>query len=506
MGKQEDVSVQLEALDILSDMLGRLSGALVSFHSALLSSLLPQLTSSRMAVRKRSILALGHLVPCCSPALFSQLTEHLTNELAKAPPVSMARTYIQCLATVSRQGGHRVVNPDGVEVHGRGGRRAERLSKGDVATVTKLCLKFMTFDPNYNYDDEEEEEDSMDVEEGLEEESDDEYSDDDDMSWKVRRSSIKCLESLIATRRDLLLSFFSSVCPALLARFKEREENVRADVFSAFSSLLRQTRGGTSLQGNMRPGGEEPALTLLKTQLSKGDVATVTKLCLKFMTFDPNYNYDDEEEEEDSMDVEEGLEEESDDEYSDDDDMSWKVRRSSIKCLESLIATRRDLLLSFFSSVCPALLARFKEREENVRADVFSAFSSLLRQTRGGTSLQGNMRPGGEEPALTLLKTQLSKGDVATVTKLCLKFMTFDPNYNYDGEEEEEDSMDVEEDRPVLHPAGDALSFGIFPPKERASSEARDAGLSHLDHHASGCKHQTCRAGTGPERAAGSGG
>ncbi|KAI4800216.1 hypothetical protein KUCAC02_013397 [Chaenocephalus aceratus] len=120
-----------------------------------------------------------------------------------------------------------------------------------VSTVTKLCLKFMTFDPNYNYDDEEEEEDSMDVEEGLEEESDDEYSDDDDMSWKVRRSSIKCLESLIATRRDLLLSFFSSVCPALLARFKEREENVRADVFSAFSSLLRQTRGGTSLQGTV---------------------------------------------------------------------------------------------------------------------------------------------------------------------------------------------------------------------------------------------------------------
>ncbi|KAK1900906.1 Cullin-associated NEDD8-dissociated protein 1 [Dissostichus eleginoides] len=270
MGKQEDVSVQLEALDILSDMLGRLSGALVSFHSALLSSLLPQLTSSRMAVRKRSILALGHLVPCCSPALFSQLTEHLTNELAKAPPVSMARTYIQCLATVSRQGGHRVgeicCHAHFTDVEDDELRDCPKEMSPHVATVTKLCLKFMTFDPNYNYDDEEEE-DSMDVEEGLEEESDDEYSDDDDMSWKVRRSSIKCLESLIATRRDLLLSFFSSVCPALLARFKEREENVRADVFSAFSSLLRQTRGGTSLQGNMRPGGEEPALTLLKTQV-----------------------------------------------------------------------------------------------------------------------------------------------------------------------------------------------------------------------------------------------
>lgn len=39
-----------------------------------------------------------------------------------------------------------------------------------VEKVTQLCLKFMTFDPNYNYDDEEEEEeDSMDVEDGLEE-------------------------------------------------------------------------------------------------------------------------------------------------------------------------------------------------------------------------------------------------------------------------------------------------------------------------------------------------
>uniref|UniRef100_A0A4W6DC61 TATA-binding protein interacting (TIP20) domain-containing protein n=1 Tax=Lates calcarifer TaxID=8187 RepID=A0A4W6DC61_LATCA len=266
MGKQEDVSVQLEALDILSDMLG--SGALVGFHSSLLSSLLPQLTSPRMAVRKRSILALGHLVPCCSPALFSQLTEHLLTELAKGPPTSVTRTYIQCLATISRQGGHRVgehleklipmvVKFTGVEddelreycfqAFEAFIRRCPKEMSPHVATVTKLCLKFMTFDPNYNYDDdEEEEEDSMDIEDGLDEESDDEYSDDDDMSWKVRRSSIKCLEALIGTRRDLLLSFYSSVCPALLARFKEREENVRADVFAAFSTLLRQTRVGST--------------------------------------------------------------------------------------------------------------------------------------------------------------------------------------------------------------------------------------------------------------------
>ncbi|AWP02176.1 putative cullin-associated NEDD8-dissociated protein 1-like [Scophthalmus maximus] len=302
MGKQEDVSVQLEALDILSEMLGRLSGALVSFHSSLLHSLLPQLTSPRMAVRKRSILALGHLVPCCSSALFSQLTEHLLTELAKAPPTSLTRTYIQCLATISRQGAHRVgehleklipvvVKFTGVEddelreycfqAFEAFIRRCPKEMSPHVATVTKLCLKFMTFDPNYNYDDEQDEEDDMDVEDVLDEESDDEYSDDDDMSWKVRRSSVKCLEALIESRRDLLLSFYASLCPALLARFKEREENVRADVFAAFSTLLRQTRAASGHRGLVVPAApshsdprsvdveeeEEPAVAMLKKQV-----------------------------------------------------------------------------------------------------------------------------------------------------------------------------------------------------------------------------------------------
>uniref|UniRef100_A0A3B4FNB5 Cullin-associated NEDD8-dissociated protein 1-like n=1 Tax=Pundamilia nyererei TaxID=303518 RepID=A0A3B4FNB5_9CICH len=274
MGKHDDVSVQLEALDILSDMLG----------------------SPRMAVRKRSILALGHLVPCCSPALFSQLTEHLMKELAKGPPTSMTRTYIQCLATISRQGGHRVgehleklipmvVKFTGVEddelreycfqAFEAFIRRCPKEMSPHIATVTQLCLKYMTFDPNYNYDDnEEEDEDRMDIDDELEEESDDEYSDDDDMSWKVRRSSIKCLEALISTRLDLLLSFYSSICPALLARFKEREENVRADVFTAFSTLLRQTRVASSRHSLIVSGSdpgvrreEEPAVALLKKQV-----------------------------------------------------------------------------------------------------------------------------------------------------------------------------------------------------------------------------------------------
>lgn len=49
---------------------------------------------------------------------------------------------------------------------------------------------------------------------------DDEYSDDDDMSWKVRRAAAKCLESIIATRRELITVFYRTVSPQLIARFK----------------------------------------------------------------------------------------------------------------------------------------------------------------------------------------------------------------------------------------------------------------------------------------------
>uniref|UniRef100_A0A8B9JT49 Cullin-associated and neddylation-dissociated 2 (putative) n=1 Tax=Astyanax mexicanus TaxID=7994 RepID=A0A8B9JT49_ASTMX len=86
----------------------RLSSTLVSFHQSILTSLLPQLTSPRMAVRKRAIIALGHLVPSCSPALFTQLTEHLMGEMTRGGATANTRTYIQCLTTVIRQGGHRV--------------------------------------------------------------------------------------------------------------------------------------------------------------------------------------------------------------------------------------------------------------------------------------------------------------------------------------------------------------------------------------------------------------
>ncbi|KAL7986164.1 hypothetical protein Chor_011330 [Crotalus horridus] len=292
IGKQEDVSVQLEALDILSDILSRLGGTLYSFHSSILNCLLPQLISPRLAVRKRAIIALGHLVLTCNGNIFAELMEHLLSELKRNNSTSTTRTYIQCIAGISKQAGHRIgdylekmipliiqycnVEDDELREYCFQAfesfvRRCPKEIGPHLPSVTGLCLKYLTYDPNYNYDNEEEDEDEMmETENGEDEEqeSDDEYSDDDDISWKVRRSAAKCLEAIVSTRHDLLQDFYKTLSPALINRFKEREENVKADIFSAYISLLKQTLPIQSwLQASDEAGKEDIPLTMLQNQV-----------------------------------------------------------------------------------------------------------------------------------------------------------------------------------------------------------------------------------------------
>lgn len=105
--QQDDVTVQLEAIDILSDLLNRFGGLLVSFHPNIQDALLPQLLSPRMAVRKRAIGAISYLAVCCSQQLYNRIIDILLEELSKNTNVPNARTYIQCIAAISRQAGHR---------------------------------------------------------------------------------------------------------------------------------------------------------------------------------------------------------------------------------------------------------------------------------------------------------------------------------------------------------------------------------------------------------------
>ncbi|KAG5674740.1 hypothetical protein PVAND_004691 [Polypedilum vanderplanki] len=260
--KMDDVSVQLEALEILADLLSRFGDLLIPFHEVILQALVPQLGSARQAVRKRTITALSHLMTTCSNDSYNEVILHLLNGLEKPQNAGTIRTYIQCLASICRQSGHRLCHIDRVmqllnnysqrdddelrefclQACEAFVQRCPETIKPHIPSIVTLCLKYITYDPNYNYE-------ADDGESGFQMETEDddddgseEYSDDDDMSWKVRRSAAKCLESVISTRHELLEEFYKNLSPALISRFKEREENVKSDIFHAYIALLKQTR------------------------------------------------------------------------------------------------------------------------------------------------------------------------------------------------------------------------------------------------------------------------
>ena len=123
----------------------------------------------------------------------------------------------------------------------------------DMVVYTDECItagiRFSKYDPNLagNDDDDIIEEDTDGLggldEEDFEEEG--EYDDEDDSSWKVRRCAVKVLCTIIQTRSNVDLledgTLYARVAPALLARFKEREESVRLEVLSTVSCLVGKT-------------------------------------------------------------------------------------------------------------------------------------------------------------------------------------------------------------------------------------------------------------------------
>lgn len=107
------------------------------------------------------------------------------------------------------------------------------------------------------------------------------YSDEEETSYKVRRSATKLLAAIISTRPDMLSAVYRSVSPVLISRFGDREETVRLEIWSTYTSLLHQTEvygaavqtrdseGHVSLKRKREQEGmdvEETPASLLRTQ------------------------------------------------------------------------------------------------------------------------------------------------------------------------------------------------------------------------------------------------
>lgn len=274
IANNSDVNVQLESLDILTELVNRLGTKIGIFHEQMQQSLLEQLNSERSAIRKRSMNALSNLLACCSEELFNVTIARLYHSLVAVTPTDFeAKTLLQCIAFIVRLAGHRCnktqiqliipvvetfcqVDDDELreyclQVFEAFVRRCPVNVRKFLHNIIKVCLVNISHDPNYNYNEDGTDDElmEMDVQDDDGSESAEDYSDDDDMSWKVRRASAKCLEAIIVARRDMVVEFLVTIGPVLVSRFKEREESVKSDIIQAFVAILKQNRQSKNEQG-----------------------------------------------------------------------------------------------------------------------------------------------------------------------------------------------------------------------------------------------------------------
>ncbi|KAG7530369.1 hypothetical protein FFLO_05085 [Filobasidium floriforme] len=284
----------VELLDILSLIFTRFSAQLSTkpaLQTICLSVLLHLLSSSRPHIRKRSIVALGYLVPTSTREVFKVLSERLIGVLGDGTEEMETEEDEGIDETVKKTAYAALVGTLGKTSPAKVGKILQDVVPGilslseateeedaleaSMTTLEILVVRcpteitpFLTqitarasgllkYDPNYaGGDDDEDDEMEADDEDELDEDFDEDYSDDEDASWKARRSAAKLLQALISTRIELLNDWYASVAPLLTSRLSEREESVRLEVFAAWEALLKQT--GLYGGSNYVSAGEAP--------------------------------------------------------------------------------------------------------------------------------------------------------------------------------------------------------------------------------------------------------
>uniref|UniRef100_A0A8R1TWV1 TIP120 domain-containing protein n=1 Tax=Onchocerca volvulus TaxID=6282 RepID=A0A8R1TWV1_ONCVO len=264
-----DISVKLEIIDIISDILSRYGLLFSSYLRGLQEALLQQLSSDRQALRKRSIMALSSLLALADVTLYGETMDIIVQQLTvPGAPAEQFRTMVQTCQNICKTTSRRFVKhlsrlvpvlvdytvtteddelrESCIQAFETFVYRCPREITPFISHIVKVVVDYLKHDPNYTYDDDEEMDSisQMDTDGDTDDDDDEgnEYSDDDDMSWKVRRACAKCIEALILSRRDEIVKYLTSFGPLLISRFKEREDNVKWDIMHAYTALLSQIR------------------------------------------------------------------------------------------------------------------------------------------------------------------------------------------------------------------------------------------------------------------------
>ncbi|KAG6015340.1 hypothetical protein E4U54_003684 [Claviceps lovelessii] len=312
---QDENQVNPEAVDVLIEVVRCFGPLLQSVEVEALQQVVMQLLESTKGVsvvKKRAVVAISMLAVYLGDEHLDEVIQRLTSSLADANTSAVTRRlYISIMGSMARSipvrfGPHiakvtpflfQALSEEELASH------LEKISDGDdlglefnevreaalvsleaflascpqemrpfTDVVIASALRYLKYDPNCVLDDDDDNDDvDMDEDDGADEE-DDEFDaddgfedDDDDASWKVRRCAAKALYTLIATRGsgDLLENgvLYKQAAPSLVKRIDEREENVRLEVISALSLLVRKTGEGLHIASLSLDDSESAAAT-----------------------------------------------------------------------------------------------------------------------------------------------------------------------------------------------------------------------------------------------------
>lgn len=273
--------ILLDSLEVLATLLsryGNVVGTLPEDEQIKVTSTLTDLLENpRPAVRKRAVVALGNSAAYMPMSLFSKFMSQLIESLSITRSNEKLKTLVSLLGQICKaeiaNGPQRFSNYlqtlappvfDSLQIDDdelreialqsceafvlQAGAQIRRYD----AEIMQIVLEYLKYDPNYdsgNGEDDEEMEDSGDLSDlGSDFEDDAEYDDDDDISWRIRRCAAKLATAFIRSRPDSLGTACLQIGPALVARFNEREENVRVEILQTFVHLVSQVNKSSPRQ------------------------------------------------------------------------------------------------------------------------------------------------------------------------------------------------------------------------------------------------------------------
>lgn len=217
---------------------------------------------------------------------------------------------------------------------------------------------------------------------------------------------------LTSQQRKLYLTVFGSLARSIPQKFGPYLKTLAPFVLAPLSQeeLDQQREAEAEADGERDVQMEEvreAALVAIESFLEAcaQDMRTYTKEVVesatRFLKYEPNMADDDdedmeeEEEEEDEYAGDDDFEEETG--FEDEDDVSWKVRRCSAKALHALVGVLDANDPVMYSQLAPALISRFKEREESVRTEIIATLAFLITKTGSISSVKS----GAEHPTNT---------------------------------------------------------------------------------------------------------